>query len=406
MSTTGSGEATDIAALTAEVEALRAELDETSRGLMALYAELSTQTEELERARLAAEEATRAKAAFLADMGHEIRNPLNSVIGFAELLDETELTPEQADYLKPIRAAGDHLRSLMDDLLDFSKLEAGHFTFEAIPFDVVGCVEDALAIVAPQAAAKQLSLAAVFTPDTPTTASGDPTRLRQILVNLLVNAVKFTAEGQVWVELAVVRTGPDRASLSFAVHDTGIGISPDALERIFVPFAQADASTTRRYGGTGLGLSIARELSERMDGELTVASEFGVGSTFTSTVCLDVSAETLADPDDQPLSGRTVLLVHDDPVAERALRVHLTGWGAVVRTEPGPVDPVLAVVGAGSEPLLGLGPAVPVVVLAPLSVRRQTYDGVAAVLYSPVRRSQLRAAVNAALTTVTDSRPA
>ncbi|SHM40231.1 ATP-binding protein [Cryptosporangium aurantiacum] len=396
-----SNEPADLTALTAEVEALRAELEETNRGLMALYAELSAQTDELDRARVVAEEATRAKAAFLADMGHEIRNPLNSVIGFAELLDETELTHEQSDYLKPIRAAGDHLRSLMDDLLDFSKLEAGYFTFESVPFDLVGCVEDALAIVAPQAAAKHLGLAAVFTHDTPATAHGDPTRLRQILVNLLVNAVKFTAEGQVWVELTTRRAGSTPACLSFAVHDTGIGIAPDALERIFVPFAQADASTHRRYGGTGLGLSIARELSHRMDGELTVASEVGVGSTFTSTVRMAVGPETLTDPDDRPLCGRTVLLVHDDPVTERALRTHLTSWGAVVRTEPGPVDPALAVVDAGAERFLGLGHSVPVLVVVPLALRRQTPDGVAAVLHSPVRRSQLRLAVDAVLSAIT-----
>ncbi|WP_051571218.1 ATP-binding protein [Cryptosporangium arvum] len=387
---------TDEAALRQEVELLRAELDETSRGLMALYAELSAQTEELERARVAAEEATRAKAAFLADMGHEIRNPLNSVIGFAELLGETELTPEQVDYLTPIRAAGDHLRCLMDDLLDFSKLEAGHFTFECIPFDLVGCVEDALAIVAPQAASKELDLAAVFTPDAPRTVRGDPTRLRQILVNLLVNAVKFTAEGHVWVELETRRTGADRACLAFGVHDTGIGIAPDALERIFVPFGQADASTTRRFGGTGLGLSIARELSQRMSGDLAVTSELGVGSTFTSTVSMDVEPGSLSDPEDRPLGGRTVLLAHAEPITARALRAHLLSWGADVRTDPGPAEPAFAVVDADTHVARG----VPRVVVAPLTARRAAdpgATGIAAVLHSPVRRTQLRAAVDAAL---------
>ncbi|MFG1923854.1 ATP-binding protein [Cryptosporangium sp. NPDC048952] len=387
---------TDEAALREEVELLRAELDETSRGLMALYAELSAQTEELERARVAAEEATRAKAAFLADMGHEIRNPLNSVIGFAELLGETELTSEQVDYLTPIRAAGDHLRSLMDDLLDFSKLEAGHFTFECISFDLITCVEDALAIVAPQAASKEVGLAAVFTPDTPVKACGDPTRLRQILVNLLVNAVKFTAEGHVWVELDTRRTGRNRACLAFGAHDTGIGIAPDALERIFVPFGQADVSTTRRFGGTGLGLSIARELSQRMDGELTVTSELGIGSTFTSTVSMDVGPASLTDPDDRPLAGRTVLIAHGEKVTERALRTHLVSWGATVRTEPGPADPAFAVVDADAC----VAPGVPRVVVAPLTARRAadpTETDIAAVLHSPVRRAQLRAAVDAAL---------
>lgn len=389
------------AALVAEVEALRAELDETSRGLMALYAELSAQAEELERARLAAEGATRAKAAFLADMGHEIRNPLNSVIGFAELLDETELTAEQADYLAPIRAAGDHLRCLMDDLLDFSKLEAGHFTFEEITFDLVGCVEDALVIAAPQAAAKEVGLAALFAPDTPLTASGDPTRLRQILVNLLVNAVKFTAEGRVWVELRTHRTGPTRARVAFAVHDTGIGIAPEAMERIFVPFGQADVSTTRRFGGTGLGLSIARELSQRMNGELTVASEPGVGSTFTSTVDLEVSVETLTDPVDRPLSGRTVLLLQDDAITEQSLRVHLTSWGADVTADP--EGAALAVIGTGGLSTVARG--TPALVVAPLSARRSVVDdapGLAAVLHSPVRRAQLRAAIDVALATATD----
>ncbi|MFI5957065.1 ATP-binding protein [Cryptosporangium sp. NPDC051539] len=399
------GETPDVAALVAEVTALRAELNETSRGLMALYAELSAQTDALEQARVAAEAATRAKAAFLADMGHEIRNPLNSVIGFAELLGETELSGEQADYLRPIQAAGEHLRSLMDDLLDFSKLEAGHFTFESITFDLISCVEDALAIAAPQAAAKDLGLAAVFEPNTPRTARGDPTRIRQILVNLLVNAVKFTADGNVWVQLTTQRGDDGRACVSFAVHDTGIGISPDALERIFVPFAQADVSTTRRFGGTGLGLSIARELSHRMDGELTVASELGVGSTFTSTVHLEVAAESITDPDDQPLSGRSVLLRHEDAITAKALGVHLASWGADVRTEPD--GEVLAVV--GTEQLPGRDPGVPVLVVAPLSTRRSELDdapGVTAVLHTPLRRAHLRTAVEEALATATDPHPA
>ncbi|TQS41527.1 sensor histidine kinase [Cryptosporangium phraense] len=395
------GGSSDVGALVAEIKALRAELDDTSRGLMALYAELSAQTDALERARVAAEDATRAKAAFLADMGHEIRNPLNSVIGFAELLGETELSGEQADYLRPIQAAGEHLRSLMDDLLDFSKLEAGHFTFESITFDLVSCIEDALAIAAPQAAAKEIGLAAVFEPDSPRTARGDPTRIRQILVNLLVNAVKFTAEGNVWVELTCRNRDSGRACLSLSVHDTGIGIAADALERIFVPFAQADVSTTRRFGGTGLGLSIARELSQRMDGELTVSSELGVGSTFTSTVHLEIDRATITEPDDQPLTGRTVQLTHEDAVTERALGVHLASWGAQVR--PDPEGAVLAVVGA--ERLPETAPGVPVLVVAPLSTRRSELDvapGVTAVLHSPLRRAHLRAAVDEALAAATD----
>lgn len=400
-----------VAALTAEAEELRAELDETSRGVIALYAELSDQADRLEEAREAAEAAAKAKAAFLADMGHEIRNPLNSVIGFTELLGETELTPEQVDYLEPIQAAGNHLRSLVDDLLDFSKLEAGHLALECIPFDVVGCVEDALGIVAPQAAQKQLALAAVFPPDTPTTAIGDPTRLRQILVNLLVNAVKFTTEGQVWVEPRTARIDSGQVRLTFDVHDTGIGIAAEALERIFVPFAQAEASTTRRFGGTGLGLSIARELSQRMAGELTVASAVGVGSTFSSTIQIEVAGRVLADPADQPLRGRVVALSHHQPVVAESIRAHLTSWGADVRAIPaagGWAGIALAMVGAPVEDLpllveyLGgvTGSRLPVIVVPPLSTRRRLNDlgpGVAAVLPSPIRRAQLRAAVESAL---------
>jgi len=252
----------ELAALRADLAALQAELEETSRGLLAVYAELSDKSDELERARAAAERASDAKATFLANMSHEIRSPLSAVIGFTALLLETDLTGEQSEYAQTVRAAGEHLRSVVDDVLDLSKIESGRLELEEIPFDLVTCVEDAAAMVAAKAEEKGLALATLFGPDVPATVIGDPVRVRQILVNLLSNAVKFTRSGEVAVEvrLAADAVGDGRHRLELRVRDTGIGIAPEALPHVFEAFMQGDIDHRTVSQGLGLGLAIVRHL--------------------------------------------------------------------------------------------------------------------------------------------------
>jgi PAS domain S-box-containing protein len=234
------------------------------------------------RAKDAAEAANRAKGEFLAIVSHEIRNPISGVIGFANLLDGSDLTPEQREYVNLIRNSGDSLLFLINDILDFSKIEAGKIELEHEPFSPRTCIEEVVAFFRPKAAVANLSLDTKVAPDVPGVAIGDVYRLRQILINLVGNAVKFTKRGGVVIQLEAVT--PDDLSetllLRFTVHDTGIGVSAEQAARLFKPFVQADPGTTRRYGGTGLGLIICKRLTELMGGTIWVESTPGVGSKF------------------------------------------------------------------------------------------------------------------------------
>ena len=293
--------------------------------------------EELEVARRRAEEATEAKGAFLANMSHEIRTPLNAILGMTTLVLQTRLSAEQRDYLGTVQAAGDSLLAIVNDILDFSKIEARRLELEHAEFDVRETVGDAARMLAPRAGEKNIELACHIAPGVPDWVVGDPGRLRQVLLNVAGNAVKFTSAGEVVVDVGVESDTLEQITLHFSVRDTGIGIPAEKREQIFQAFTQVDSSTTRRYGGTGLGLAIARRLVELMNGRLWVESEVGHGSTFHFTAAFDrVPAETTnrTAPRPEALDGLRVLVVDDNATNRLILEEMLASW----HMAPTPVD--------------------------------------------------------------------
>jgi len=282
-------------------------------------------------ARDLAERMARARSAFLANMSHEIRTPMNAVLGFVELILDTELSTEQRRALELVRSSSEALLMILNDILDYSKIEADHLELEAIPFDVSKVVHATASLLAVRAREKHLELLADVTPEVPRAVRGDPTRLRQVLMNLIGNAIKFTEQGEVVVSVTTALAADDIVQLRFAIRDTGIGIAPEHVDAVFREFTQADSTMTRRYGGTGLGLAISQRLVRLMGGEIALTSQLGRGSEFSFTLAFPAE---IAPPSrvvgTAALGGRRMLIVDDNQTNRRILREMLGAEGIKV----------------------------------------------------------------------------